>query len=129
MFLSGLVTAYDVRRHTASKTKNMAEDSEKSKGIASIVHAFIAFIPHELREMVGFFTGFVLMMVVPAVVVMGAITMYHFMQKSKESSVACWQIQSNAQRTFKLNTCTGEMAEVPASYTSAPSTSAGGPKP
>ena len=90
----------------------MAEESEKTKGIASVVHAFLSFIPSELREMVGFFTGFALMIALPIAVGLGVMTLYYTMQKSKTNTVACWQVQVIEGRTFKLNTCTGELAEV-----------------
>lgn len=43
----------------------MADELERSKGIASVVHAFLSFVPTELREMLGFFTEFVLMGALP----------------------------------------------------------------
>lgn len=101
----------------------MADESEKSKGIASILHAFLSFIPTDLREMVGFFTGFVLMLALPIAVVLGVMTLYYTMQKSKADNVACWQVQVIEKRSFKLNICTGELVELKAPPTTAASSS------
>jgi hypothetical protein len=62
--------------------------------------------------MVGFFSGFVLMFAVPAAVILGVMTLYYTMQKSKVQTVACWQIQVIEKRVFRLNTCTGELVEL-----------------
>lgn len=90
----------------------MADDTEKSKGITSVIHALLSFIPADLREMVGFFSGFVLMFAVPAAVILGVMTLYYTMQKSKIQTVACWQVQVIDKRVFRLNTCTGELVEL-----------------
>lgn len=90
----------------------MAEETEKSKGIASIVHALLSFVPSEIREMLGVLSGFVLLFAIPAAVILGVMILYYSMQNSKVNNVACWQVQSIEARVFRLNTCTGELIEV-----------------
>ncbi|MCZ8252254.1 MAG: hypothetical protein O9318_07275 [Hylemonella sp.] len=90
----------------------MADETEKTKGITSVIHALFSFIPSDLREMVGVFSGLVLAFAVPAAVILGVMTLYYTMQKSKIQTVACWQVQIIDKRAFRLNTCTGELVEL-----------------
>jgi hypothetical protein len=90
----------------------MADETEKTKGITSVIHALLSFIPSDLREMVGVFSGLVLAFAVPAAVILGVMTLYYTMQKSKVQTVACWQAQVIDKRVFRLNTCTGELVEL-----------------
>jgi hypothetical protein len=91
-----------------------SQRNETDRSPAPPIHGFWSFIPAGLREVVGAFTGLLLIFAVPAAVVLCVLILYHAMQKAKVPEVACWHMQTVEGRLFKFNTCTGELAEVKA---------------
>ena len=91
----------------------MANDQETmGKGFSSVIHALLSFIPANLRDMVGFFSGMVLVLAIPAALILGVMILYYAKERAKVAEVPCWQLQVINNRVFKLNSCTGEVTEI-----------------
>ncbi|SRR6266540_4849664 len=103
----------------------MANDRETvgkgfSSGFSSVIHALLSFIPANIRDMVGFFSGMVLVLAVPAALILGVMILYYVKERAKVAEVPCWQLQVFNNRVFKLNSCTGEVTEVKVGPSSPP---------
>ena len=91
----------------------METDKETTeRGLNSAVHALLSFVPARVREMVGVFSGIVLVFAVPAALILGVMLLYYAKERAKVAEVPCWQLQVIKDRVFKLNSCTGEISEV-----------------
>jgi hypothetical protein len=102
--------------------ENDKETVEKgfSSGFNAVIHGLLSFIPAKLREMVGFFSGMVLLFAFPIALILGVMTLYYAKERAKVAEVPCWNLQAIGNRVFKLNSCTGEVTEFKASPASPP---------
>jgi hypothetical protein len=88
-------------------------EKESSGAWAHLISEIVAFIPKDLRELIGFMAGIYLFVSLPLLIFGGVRLVQKNIDKPDEQSAQCWQLQKIEERLFKLNTCTGETIEVP----------------
>lgn len=93
----------------------MSESDEKKAGgaLAQLIKEVFAFIPKEIREMIGVIGGMYLFVSIPILIFAAVKLVQTTADKAGEPSEHCWQIQKVEDRLFKLNACTGETVEMP----------------
>ena len=92
----------------------MNEPTEKKSGgiWGHLISEIIAFIPKDLRELIGFFVGMYLLVFLPIMIISGVSAIKKSLDKPEMPTAQCWQIQKIDSRLFKLNSCTGETTEI-----------------
>lgn len=92
----------------------MSEPSEKktSGAWAHLISELLAFIPKDLRELIGMMAGIYLFIFIPIIFFGGFKAVQKLLEKPEAPVVQCWQIQKVDGRLFKLNSCTGEAVEI-----------------
>jgi len=88
------------------------EDKKPSGAWAHLISEIVAFIPKDLRELIGFMGGFYLLISLPILILGGVNWVQKNIDKPQEPTAQCWKIQKLDERLFKLNTCTGETIEI-----------------
>jgi len=92
----------------------MTEEPKKHEGgWARLASELVAFIPKNMREIIGVHVGIYLFILTPIVLLFGVFALIKLFQEPKVPEVPCWQIQKVENRVFKLNSCTGETVELP----------------
>lgn len=96
----------------------MSEEEYKKEGVWSrLVSELVAFIPKDMREMVGLQIGLCLFVITPMILLGGAMVLLKAFKEPPIQDVPCWQVQAIEGRVFKINSCTGETVELPAAPT------------
>lgn len=93
----------------------MSDSQEKkpSGAWAHLISEIVAFIPKDLRELIGFMAGMYLLVSLPLLIFGGVRFAQKYFDRPAEPSIQCWQLQKFGERLFKLNSCTGETIEIP----------------
>ena len=90
----------------------MTEEAKKPDGLwARLVSEFVAFIPKDMREMVGLQVG-IYLFILSMVILFGASALIKLFQEPKAPDVPCWHIQTVESRVYKFNWCTGQTLEL-----------------
>lgn len=92
----------------------MSSESEKNEhGVwAKIFTQFMDLIPKDMREMIGLQIGIYVFILTPMILLGGAMFLFKSFQEPKAPETQCWQIQKIDGHIYKLNSCTGETAEL-----------------
>ncbi|MFY9328476.1 MAG: hypothetical protein WAO76_10720 [Georgfuchsia sp.] len=92
----------------------MSESAEKKSGgiWGHLISEIVAFIPKDLRELIGFMAGMYLLVFLPIIIISGVSAIKKSLDKPETQTAQCWQIQKIDSRFFKLNSCTGEALEI-----------------
>ena len=102
--------------HLYVRPRPLMSDTQEKKSSgawAHLISEIVAFIPKDLRELIGFMAGIYLFVSLPLLIFGGVRIVQKNIDKPDEPSVQCWQLQNIDERFFKLNTCTGEAIEIP----------------
>jgi len=87
----------------------MTEEAKKPDGLwARLVSEFVAFIPKDMREMVGLQVG-IYLFILSMVILFSASALIKLFQAP---DVPCWHIQTVENRVYKFNWCTGQTLEL-----------------
>lgn len=76
-------------------------DGKETEGL---IKQLLSFIPEDGKEMIGVY----LMVFIPMGIVFGFVYLPQYLEKLSESSEKCWELQEVKDKTYKVNTCTGE---------------------
>jgi hypothetical protein len=90
------------------------EEDNKRNVVLRVTEEIISNTPKELRLFIGMFAGMYIIMTIPMLFI-GAMKYIGNLGNPEEPSYQCWQIQKVEAKLFELNTCTGEVVELPES--------------
>lgn len=73
----------------------------------------LGFISSEDKKIIGGVLGMLLFVLTPILVIGTSISVLKYLKNLPKQETKCWEVQSVDGRAFKVNTCTGETAELP----------------
>jgi hypothetical protein len=94
--------------------KIMPEIEKKGalKGWLDLINSLLSWIPKDLKELTGFFAGFVMLILIPTILIAGGVQIFKWVNRTNALENTCWKLQSLEGRVFKVNSCTGEVIEI-----------------
>lgn len=73
----------------------------------------LGFISSDDKKLIGGILGILLFVLMPMLIIGGAIHLLKTMENLSKPDAKCWEVQNVDGRIFKVNTCTGETDELP----------------